>query len=30
VKFKVPVDDMGDADFFPNMEAKLLIRYIAR
>ena len=26
--FEVPVDDMGDADFFPIMDAKLLIRYI--
>jgi hypothetical protein len=26
--FHVPVDDMGDADFFPEMEAKLLIRWI--
>ncbi len=26
--FAVPVDDMGDADFLPNMDAKLLIRWI--
>lgn len=29
VSFQVPVDDMGDADYFPEMDAKLLIRYIA-
>lgn len=28
VRFEVPVNDMGDADFFPHMEAKLLIRYL--
>jgi len=28
VQFKVPVNDMGDADFFGQMDAKLLIRYI--
>lgn len=26
--FEVPVIDMGDADFLPTMEAKLLIRWI--
>lgn len=26
--FTVPVADIGDADFLPTMEAKLLIRYI--
>jgi hypothetical protein len=28
VQFEVPVDDMGDADFFPNLDGKLLIRWI--
>jgi hypothetical protein len=28
VDFWVPVVDMGDADFLPEMDAKLLIRYI--
>lgn len=28
VRFQVPVDDMGDADFFIEMEAKLLNRWI--
>ena len=28
VYFEVPVVDMGDADFFPTMDAKLLARYI--
>ena len=28
VNFEVPVADMGDADFFPEMDAKLLARYI--
>ncbi len=28
VRFEVPVDDMGDADFHYEMDAKLLIRYI--
>lgn len=28
VKFEIPVDDMGDADFGSTMEAKLLIRWI--
>ena len=28
VMFIVPVNDMGEADFFPEMDAKLLIRYI--
>ena len=26
--FEVPVDDMGDADFLPQMDAKLLIRWV--
>lgn len=26
--FVVPINDMGDADFLPTMEAKLLIRWI--
>lgn len=29
VFFLVPVSDMGDADFYPEMDAKLLNRYIA-
>ena len=29
VSFQVPVDDMGDADYFPEMDAKLLNRYIS-
>ena len=28
VKFEIPVIDMGDADFLPQMEAKYLIRWI--
>lgn len=28
VRFEVPVEDMGDADFFPSMNAHLLIRYL--
>ena len=28
VEFQVPVNDMGDADYFPIMETKLLNRYI--
>jgi len=28
IYFEIPVSDMGDADFFPEMEAKLLIRWI--
>jgi hypothetical protein len=28
VNFEVPVDDMGDADFLPTMDAKLLNRWI--
>lgn len=28
VYFEVPIDDMGDADFFPVMDAKLLNRWI--
>jgi hypothetical protein len=28
VHFQVPVEDMGDADFLPTMEGKLLIRWI--
>jgi hypothetical protein len=28
VFFMVPVEDMGDADFTPEMDAKLLIRYL--
>lgn len=28
VLFEIPVDDMGDADFLPLMEGKLLIRWI--
>jgi len=29
VFFNIPVDDMGDADFLPNMDAKLLIRWLS-
>lgn len=28
VNFEIPVSDMGDADFFPEMDAKLLNRWI--
>jgi hypothetical protein len=28
VSFEIPVDDMGDADFKANMDAKLLNRWI--
>lgn len=28
VFFEVPVSDMGDADLLPQMDAKLLIRYL--
>ena len=28
VKFEVPVNDMGEADYLPEMDAKLLNRYI--
>lgn len=28
VHFEIPVNDMGDADFLPRMEAKLLGRWI--
>lgn len=28
VYFEIPVSDMGDADFFPVMDAKLLNRWI--
>lgn len=28
VKFVIPVSDMGEADFLPEMDAKLLIRWI--
>jgi hypothetical protein len=28
VHFEVPIEDMGDADFFAHMDAKLLIRYL--
>ena len=26
--FEVPVDDMGDADFFVGMDAKLMLRWL--
>jgi len=29
IYFDIPVSDMGDADFTPEMEAKLLIRWIS-
>lgn len=28
VYFEVPIDDMGDTDFYKNMEAKHLIRWM--
>lgn len=28
ITFEIPVDDMGDADFFAEMESKLLQRWI--
>lgn len=28
ISFEIPVEDMGDADFFTLMEGKLLIRWI--
>ena len=28
IRFEIPVDDMGDAGFFPKMDAKLLARWI--
>jgi|TARA_B110000259_G_C14009453_1_gene399072 hypothetical protein len=28
IGFQVPVSDMGDTDYFPQMDAKLLNRYI--
>jgi hypothetical protein len=28
IMFDIPVTDMGDADFLPEMEAKLLARWI--
>ena len=28
IYFEIPIDDMGDADFFPKMDAKLLNRWI--
>lgn len=30
VQFEVPVSEMGDADFFPQMEAKFLRRWILK
>lgn len=29
ISFEIPVEDMGDADFFVKMEAKHLIRWLA-
>ncbi len=29
IRFEVPVDDMGDADYYPEMDGKLLVRYIS-
>lgn len=26
--FKIPIEDMGDDDFLPQMDAKLLIRWV--
>lgn len=28
VNFAIPVSDMGDADFLPEMDAKLLLRWL--
>lgn len=28
VKFEIPINDMGNSDFLPTMEAKYLIRWI--
>jgi hypothetical protein len=28
IRFEIPVDDMGDADFLAHMDSKLLIRWI--
>lgn len=28
IYFEIPTEDMGDADFFPKMDAKLLQRWI--
>ncbi len=28
LRFEIPVEDMGEADFYPEMEAKLLIRWL--
>lgn len=28
INFEIPVSDIGDADFLPEMEAKLLIRWL--
>lgn len=28
INFEIPINDMGDADFFDEMDSKLLIRYI--
>lgn len=28
MSFEVPFEDMGDADYFPTMDAHLLIRYL--
>ncbi len=28
VNFEIPLDDMGDATLYPEMDGKLLIRYI--
>jgi len=30
ITFEIPIIDMGDADFFPIMDAKLLIRWILK
>lgn len=29
ITFEVPTDDMGDADFFNEMDAKLLLRWLS-
>lgn len=30
IRFEIPVDDMGSTDFFPQMDSKLLIRWISK
>lgn len=28
ISFQIPISDMGSTDFFPEMEAKLLLRWL--